>query len=140
MQGDIARAADFDLRFLGGRDINITMAADLDPRGAGGGIAEIGAARSGTGGMALRVDADPAGPEHPADATDRPAESDQHSAIDALFADQHFEEFEEVGVLKTIQALPVAEGTPPVRQPRAPLSTTQKVLMGVAGGLQAISS
>src|SRR6185437_2527487 len=46
MQGDIAGAADFDLRFLGRRDIDIAMTADLHPRGAGGDIAEVGAARS----------------------------------------------------------------------------------------------
>jgi hypothetical protein len=65
--------------------------------------------------------------EHPTEST---------SAIDSLFGDHQFQDYEEVGVLKTIQVPPA---TTPIEsdlvEPRAPLSTTQKVLMGVAAGL-----
>jgi hypothetical protein len=74
----------------------------------------------------------------PAYLADADAHVDKTSAIDSLFADQHFEEFEEVGVLKTIQVLPAAADAPVEREPRAPLSTPQKILMGVAGGLVAV--
>ena len=60
------------------------------------------------------------------------------SAIDSLFGDHKFQEYEEVGVLATLQAPSPAEPTeaaPAQRQSRAPLATSQKVLMGVAGGL-----
>ena len=46
MQGDIAGAADLDLGLLGRRDIDIAMAAELHPGGAGRDLAEIGAARA----------------------------------------------------------------------------------------------
>jgi hypothetical protein len=75
---------------------------------------------------------------HPADAADPAVPADSTSAIDSLFADQHFSEFEEVGVLKTLQAPPVATGGPIAREPRAPLSTAQKILMAVAAGLIAV--
>ena len=58
------------------------------------------------------------------------------SAIDSLFGDHQFQAYEEVGVLKTVQGVSTGTGGDPVeREPRAPLSTTQKTLMGVAGGL-----
>lgn len=57
------------------------------------------------------------------------------SAIDALFGETQFQEYEEAGVLQSIQP-PAADGSVrPPREPRAPLGTQQKVLMGVAGGL-----
>jgi hypothetical protein len=67
--------------------------------------------------------------------SDHPTEST--SAIDSLFGDHQFQDYEEVGVLKTIQ-VPPASTTPTesdLVESRAPLSTTQKVLMGVAAGL-----
>ena len=67
--------------------------------------------------------------------TDHPAEPT--SAIDSLFGDHQFQDYEEVGVLKTIQ-VPPASTVPDeadLAEPRAPLPTSQKVLMGVAGGL-----
>jgi hypothetical protein len=76
--------------------------------------------------------ADPAGAEHAADPADRT------SAIDSLFGDHKFQEYDEVGVLATLQTLPATEATSstrPEREPRGPLPTSQKVLMGVAGGL-----
>jgi Septum formation len=57
------------------------------------------------------------------------------SAIDSLFGDQQFQAYEEVGVLKTVQSIPAAAVADSPREPRAPLSSSQKVLMGVAGGL-----
>jgi hypothetical protein len=60
------------------------------------------------------------------------------SAIDSLFGDHQFQEYEEVGVLKAVQAPPVAGSRASAREPRAPLSSTQKTLMGVAGGLIAV--
>jgi hypothetical protein len=64
---------------------------------------------------------------------------DQHdeptSAIDSLFGDHQFQEYEEVGVLKGAQA-PILPGSrAEAREPRAPLATSQKALMGIAGGL-----
>jgi hypothetical protein len=57
------------------------------------------------------------------------------SAIDALFGETQFQEYEEAGVLQSIQA-PATDGSVrPPREPRAPLGAQQKVLMGVAGGL-----
>jgi Septum formation len=60
------------------------------------------------------------------------------SAIDSLFGDHQFQDYEEVGVLKTIQVPPTSPA-PPIEpelvEPRAPLPTSQKVLMGVAAGL-----
>jgi hypothetical protein len=57
------------------------------------------------------------------------------SAIDSLFSDHQFQPYEEVGVLKTVQSIPAAAVGDSPRAPRAPLSTSQKVLMAVAGGL-----
>jgi hypothetical protein len=86
-------------------------------------------------------------PWPPAAATSPAAPSEDHddladptSAIDSLFGDHKFQEYEEVGVLKTLQVLPPSAAQPDPeesvpREPRAPLPTTQKVLMGVAGGL-----
>jgi hypothetical protein len=63
--------------------------------------------------------------------------SDPTSAIDSLFGDHRFQDYEEVGVLKTIQVPPTSatQGEPDLVEPRAPLATSQKVLMGVAAGL-----
>jgi hypothetical protein len=60
------------------------------------------------------------------------------SAIDSLFGDHKFQDYEEVGVLATLQTLPTAEPTAPAtteKLPRGPLPASQKVLMGVAAGL-----
>ena len=59
------------------------------------------------------------------------------SAIDSLFGDHKFQDYEEVGVLKTIQVPPAAavDDSPLLREPREPLPRSQKVLLGVAGGL-----
>jgi hypothetical protein len=72
--------------------------------------------------------------DHPTEHTADPA--DPTSAIDSLFGDHKFQDYEEVGVLQTIQvppSAPVTGAEPPL--PREPLSRTQKILMGVAGGL-----
>jgi Septum formation len=68
------------------------------------------------------------------------APGDPTSALDSLFAEHQFQPYEEVGVLGAVQApAPVADDfLPPDRPPRAPLTTTQKFLMGVAGGLIAV--
>jgi hypothetical protein len=77
-------------------------------------------------------------------ATTSPVQPDQHpaepgdptSAIDSLFGDHKFQDYEEVGVLKTIQVPPAAAVVEPeLREPREPLARSQKVLMGVAGAL-----
>lgn len=60
------------------------------------------------------------------------------SAIDSLFGDHQFQEYEEVGVLKAVQTPPVAGSRSAARPPRAPLATSQKALMGVACGLIAV--
>jgi hypothetical protein len=62
-------------------------------------------------------------------------ENDPTSAIDSLFGDHQFQAYEEVGVLKAVQSVPGALASEEPKEPRAPLSSTQKVLMGVAGGL-----
>jgi hypothetical protein len=67
---------------------------------------------------------------------------DPTSAIDSLFGDHQFQAYEDVGVLKAVQAATagtsdVAPPRPP-RPPRAPLASSQKALMGVAGGLIAV--
>jgi hypothetical protein len=67
-----------------------------------------------------------------------PDESDPTSAIDALFGEQKFQDYEDVGVLKALQTLPPTADEPAVREPRAPLPTSQKVLMGVAGALMGV--
>jgi hypothetical protein len=61
------------------------------------------------------------------------------SAIDSLFGDHKFQDYEEVGVLKTLQVPPAAavDELPIAREPREPLPRSQKVLLGVAGGLVA---
>jgi Septum formation len=63
--------------------------------------------------------------------------ADPASAIDSLFGDHKFQDYEELGVLGTLQAPPAFAATAAgeQREPRAPLSTSQKALMGVAGGL-----
>jgi hypothetical protein len=73
----------------------------------------------------------PAVPPHPGE----PAEST--SAIDSLFGDHRFQDYEEVGVLKTIQVPPSApaDESPAYREPREPLPRSQKVLLSIAGGL-----
>jgi hypothetical protein len=65
------------------------------------------------------------------------------SAIDSLFADNKFEEYEELGVLQTISppptsldGQPVAPSAPVVEH--APITTTQRTLMFVAAGLVAV--
>lgn len=67
------------------------------------------------------------------------APGDPTSALDSLFAEHQFQPYEEVGVLAAVQGSAPAVGDflPPDRPPRAPLTTTQKILMGVAGGLVA---
>jgi hypothetical protein len=66
--------------------------------------------------------------------------SDPTSAIDSLFGDHQFQDYEEVGVLKTIQIppTPTTPIEPDPAEPRAPLPRSQKVLMGVAAGLIAV--
>jgi Septum formation len=66
--------------------------------------------------------------------------ADPTSAIDSLFGDHKFQDYEEVGVLKTLQVPPaaaVADGTTEPREPREPLQRSQKILLGVAAGLLA---
>jgi hypothetical protein len=76
-------------------------------------------------------------PSFPLQHSDEPGEPT--SAIDSLFGDHKFQDYEEVGVLKTIQVPPsagVEDATQP-REPREPLPKSQKVLLGVAAGLLA---
>jgi Septum formation len=67
--------------------------------------------------------------------------ADPTSAIDSLFGDHQFQDYEEVGVLGAIQVPPAAAAAaapPSETEPaptREPLPTNQKVLMGVAAGL-----
>ena len=79
----------------------------------------------------------PAAVTSPAHPEQDPAEAaDPTSAIDSLFGDHRFEDYEEVGLLKTIQVPPTSwVSEPVVREPREPLSSAQKVLMIVAGVL-----
>ena len=76
-------------------------------------------------------------PSVPQPQSDEPA--DPTSAIDSLFGDHKFQEYEEVGVLKTIQVPPSAGADDSVKlhEPREPLPQSQKVLLGVAAGLLA---
>ncbi|HEY4268713.1 MAG TPA: septum formation family protein [Galbitalea sp.] len=64
---------------------------------------------------------------------------DPTSALDTLFGEHKFEEYEEVGVLQAVSPLigerPQANAASPQH---APLTTLQKTLMWVAGGLVAI--
>lgn len=76
----------------------------------------------------------PAGPVEPAPAHEQLSEPT--SALDSLFGDHQFQAYEEVGVLAAVQS-GSSENVAP-RPPRAPLSSTQKTLMGVAGGLIAV--
>ena len=62
-------------------------------------------------------------------------EGEPTSAIDSLFGDHQFQAYEEVGVLKAVQSIPGELASDEPKEPRAPLSSTQKALMGVAGGL-----
>jgi hypothetical protein len=80
----------------------------------------------------------PADPDAPAGGATGPT-----SAIDSLFADNKFEEYEELGVLQTISppptsldGQPVAPSAPVVEH--APITTTQRTLMFVAAGLVAV--
>ena len=69
------------------------------------------------------------------------ASSDPTSAIDSLFAEHQFQPYQEVGVLDAAKSSTPLTDSPAVvddRPPREPLSTPQKVLMGVAGGLIAV--
>jgi hypothetical protein len=63
--------------------------------------------------------------------------SEPTSAIDSLFGDHQFQDYEEVGVLKTIQVPPTstAPTEADLAEQRAPLPRSQKVLMGIAAGL-----
>jgi Septum formation len=76
-------------------------------------------------------------PSFPEQSSDEPA--DPTSAIDSLFGDHKFQEYEEVGVLKTIQVPPSAgvDDSVELSAPREPLPQAQKVLLGVAAGLLA---
>jgi hypothetical protein len=76
-------------------------------------------------------------PSFPQQDSDEPPEPT--SAIDSLFGDHKFQDYEEVGVLKTIQVPPSTgvDDATQLQEPREPLPTTQKVLLGVAGGLVA---
>jgi hypothetical protein len=67
------------------------------------------------------------------------------SAIDSLFADNKFEEYEELGVLQTISppptsldGRPIAPSAPAAPVEHAPITTTQRTLMFVAAGLIAV--
>jgi hypothetical protein len=67
---------------------------------------------------------------------EHPGETNESaSAIDSLFGDHKFQEYEDVGVLQTLQPVAVSDATPLEKEPRAPLPTSQKVLMGIAAGL-----
>jgi Septum formation len=65
--------------------------------------------------------------------------TDPTSAIDSLFGEHKFQDYEEVGVLGAIQVPAAAEvaDEPVAREPREPLPKTQKVLLAVAAGLLA---
>jgi hypothetical protein len=80
-------------------------------------------------------------PPVPAPASTSEAPHDPTSAIDSLFGDTQFREYEELSVLETITppvADPAARAVPrQPREPSAPISSTQKTLMWVAGGLVA---
>ncbi len=66
-------------------------------------------------------------------------DSQPASAIDSLFGDHQFQSYEEIGLLDTVKAgVPAgpAASSPTVEsEPRAPLTSVQKALMAVAGGL-----
>ncbi|MDQ1563882.1 MAG: hypothetical protein QOI14_833, partial [Actinomycetota bacterium] len=71
----------------------------------------------------------PADPDVPAGGATGPT-----SAIDSLFADNKFEEYQELGVLQTISPPPTSVG-PAAPVEHAPITTTQRTLMFVATGL-----
>jgi hypothetical protein len=86
--------------------------------------------------------ATPAAPTTPA-APNPPTDAAPTSALDALFGESQFQEYEELGVLQTITPptstpRPAAAATETAAVQRAPLNGTQKVLMWVAGGLVAV--
>ena len=66
-------------------------------------------------------------------------EDEPTSAIDSLFGDHQFQNYEEIGLLDTVKsgvpAAPTSASQSVEREPRAPLTSAQKALMGVAGGL-----
>ena len=66
-------------------------------------------------------------------------EDEPTSAIDSLFGDHQFQNYEEIGLLDTVKsgvpAAPTSASESVEREPRAPLTSAQKALMGVAGGL-----
>lgn len=66
-------------------------------------------------------------------------ESNPTSAIDALFGDTQFRDYEGEPMIAPLpQRSPDAAGAKPPRGPRPPIPKTQKILMGVAGGLAAV--
>jgi hypothetical protein len=81
--------------------------------------------------------ASPTSPPVPQPGSVDPA--DPTSAIDSLFGDHKFQDYEEVGVLKTLQVPPAIapDGAAEAREPREPLQKPQKILLGVAAGLLA---
>ena len=75
----------------------------------------------------------------PAAAVPRSTSDDPTSALDTLFAENQFEEYEEVGVKQAVAPLiGERDRSAEPRPQRAPLTTLQKTLMWVAGGLVAI--
>jgi hypothetical protein len=77
----------------------------------------------------------PAASEPVAPVVDPASGAEPTSAIDSLFGDHQFQAYEEVGVLKTVQSIPGMVSSDEPKEPRAPLSSTQKALIGVAAGL-----
>jgi hypothetical protein len=95
--------------------------------------------------------APPAAPQQPAapqptvafDASAVEQPRDPTSAIDSLFGDNQFQEYEDLGVLQTITPPPSAPAGPETHAPapvveRAPITKTQRTLMIVAGALVAL--
>jgi hypothetical protein len=60
---------------------------------------------------------------------------DPTSALDSLFGQSKFVEYEEVGLLQTINPTADPDAGLPPKPPREPLSSAQKMLMGIAGAL-----
>jgi hypothetical protein len=86
----------------------------------------------------------PADPDLDAVAEQPAVQGDPTSALDSLFADNKFEEYEELGVLQTISPPPTsldahqAALAPRALIEHAPITSTQRTLMFVAAGLIAV--
>ncbi len=59
------------------------------------------------------------------------------SPLDALFGEHQFQEYEELGVIGSIQVPPTTGNPQSGREPRPPLSTRAKTLLSIGGGLVA---